>query len=67
MVPEGYPRCPDIHDLSEWYHLYDLGSHIYSSPSFKFNSLNFDSEKISVITFWDHLKLLIFIDHDAGR
>ncbi len=28
-----------------------------SCPSYKFNSLNFDSEKISVITPWDHLKI----------
>ncbi len=27
-----------------------------SCPSYKFNSLNFDSEKISVTTPWDHLK-----------
>ncbi len=29
-----------------------------SSPSYKFNSLNFDSEKISETTLWDHLKWL---------
>ncbi len=28
MVPECYPRCPDIHDLSEFYRLYDLGRHV---------------------------------------
>ncbi len=28
VVPEGDPRCPDIHDLSECYHLYDLGRHV---------------------------------------
>ena len=33
----------------------DLGRHI-SYPSYKFKSLNFDSENISVITPWDHLK-----------
>ncbi len=27
-----------------------------SSPSYQFNSLNFDSEKISSTTLWDHLK-----------
>ena len=43
MVLGGCPRCPDNHDLSK-------------CPSFKFNSLNFDSKKISVITPWDHLK-----------
>ena len=50
---------PGVHDLSECYHLYDLGRHIKCSPSYKFNSLNFDSEKISVITVWDHLNLPI--------
>ncbi len=29
-----------------------------SSPSYKFNSLKFDSEKISETTLWDHLKSL---------
>ncbi len=28
-----------------------------SSPSYKFNSLNFDSEKLSVETLWDHLNI----------
>ena len=27
-----------------------------TSPSYKFNSLNFYSEKIYVITLWEHLK-----------
>ncbi len=27
-----------------------------SSPSYKLNSLNFDSENLSVETLWDHLK-----------
>ncbi len=56
VVLEGYCRCPDSHDLSECPHLYGLGRHICSyikaapgcqksSPSYKFNSLNFDSEK----------------------
>ncbi len=49
VVLGGYHRCPDSHDLSECHHLYDC-------PSYKFNSLNFDSEKISVTTPWDHLK-----------
>ncbi len=56
VVLQGYPMCPDRHDLSECHHLYDLGRH-KSSPSYKFNSLNFDSEKISVITVQDHLKM----------
>ncbi len=29
-----------------------------SSPSYKFNSVIFDSEKLSVETLWDHLKRL---------
>ncbi len=44
-----------------------------SSPSYKFNSRNFDSETISVIILWDHLKCLdvpsltrsLFYIHDA--
>ncbi len=47
LVLEGYHRCPDSHDLSECHHLYDLGRH---------DSLNFDSERISETTLWDHLK-----------
>ncbi len=27
VVLHGSPRSPDIHDLSECYHLYDLGRH----------------------------------------
>ena len=55
VVLEGYRRCSVSHDLSECHHLYDLGS-IKSSPSYKFNSVNFDSEKLSMETLWDHLK-----------
>ncbi len=61
VVLEGYCRCPDSHDLSECHHLYDLGRHEAahgcqkSCPSYKFNRLNFDSEKISVTTPLDHL------------
>ncbi len=29
-----------------------------SSPSYQFNSLNFDSEKISATTLWDHLNCI---------
>ena len=29
-----------------------------SFPSYKFNSVNFDSEKFSVETLWDHLKYM---------
>ena len=29
VVPQGYPRCPDIHNLSECNHLYDLTRHIW--------------------------------------
>ena len=54
MVLEGYRRCPDSHDLSECHHLYDLGRHI--SPSYKFNSVNFDSKRLSIETVWDNLK-----------
>ncbi len=54
VVLEGCCRCPDSHDLSAYHHLYDLGRHI-SSPSYKLNSLNFDSEKLFVETLWDHL------------
>ncbi len=54
MVLEGYRRCPDSHDLSECHHLCDLGRHIYTH-----NSVNFDSEKISVETLWDHLKVTL--------
>ncbi len=61
VVLEGYRRCPDIHDLSECHRLYD--SYIEaapgcqkSSPSYKFKSLNFHSEKLSETTLWDHLK-----------
>ncbi len=50
MVLEGYRRCPDSHDLSEWHHLYDWAG-IY-----RFNSVNFDSDKLSVEALWDHLK-----------
>ncbi len=46
VVLEGHSRCPDCHDLSECHHLY------------KFNSVHFDSEKLSVETLWDHLKWL---------
>ncbi len=46
---------PDIHDLSEYHRLYHFGIH-KSSPSYQFNSLNFDSEKISVRSVEDHLK-----------
>ncbi len=62
VVLGGCPMCPDTHDLSKCHCLYDLDrlkaapGHQKSCPSYKFNSLNFDSEKISVITPWDHLK-----------
>ncbi len=55
VVLEDYRRCPDSHGPSEYHHLYDLGKHKAapgcqkSSPSYKFNSLNFDPVKISVI------------------
>ncbi len=47
VVLEGYRRCQDSHDLSECHHL---------SPSYKFNIVNFDSEKLSAETLWDHPK-----------
>ncbi len=28
VVLEGYPRCPNSHDLSECHHPYGLGRHI---------------------------------------
>ncbi len=49
VVLEGYRRCPDSHDLSECHH------QPKSYPYYKFNSVNFDSEKLSVETLWDHL------------
>ncbi len=49
VVLEGCCRCPDSHDLSAYQK---------SSPSYKLNSLNFDSEKLSVETLWDHLKAM---------
>ncbi len=61
VVLAGYRRCPDSHDLSDcsvensWQ---SCGSPAGKScPSYKFNSLNFESEKISVTTPWDHLNL----------
>ncbi len=57
VVLEGCCRCPDSHDLSAYCHLYDLGRQ-KSSPSYKLNNLNFDFEKLSVETLWDHLNLL---------
>ena len=52
VVLQGSPRSPDIHDLSQYHRLCDLGRHTQavkaapgcqkSSPSFQFNSLNFD-------------------------
>ena len=59
VVLGGYPRCPDNQDLSKCHCLYDfvIDSCIkaapdcqISSPSYQVNSLNFDSEKNSVIT-----------------
>ena len=35
-----------------------------SAPSYKVNSLNFDSEKLSVETLWDHLNLLSVLNND---
>ena len=45
VVQWGYPRYPDSHDMSECHHLYDLSTPDcqISSPSYQFNSLNFDS------------------------
>ena len=51
VVLQGYPGCPNSHDLSEYHHPYGLGRHF---P--QYNSLNFDSKKSSVITMKDHLK-----------
>ncbi len=56
MVLQGSPRSPDIHDLSECHHLYDLRPLLAAkSRSYQFNSLNFDSKKISVRSVEDHL------------
>ncbi len=38
-----------------------------SSPSYMFNSLNFDSEKLSETTLWDHLKGKFVPMHAMGR
>ncbi len=57
VVLQGSPRSPDIYDLSEYHRLYNLGRHTEEpSPSYQFNSLNFDSKKISVRSVEDHLK-----------
>ena len=29
VVPQCYLRCPDIHDLSECHHMYDLGRQMF--------------------------------------
>ncbi len=57
------PRSPDSYDLGECQCLHELCTRrqIYfdfdltTSPSYQFNSLNFDFKKLSVISPLDHL------------
>ncbi len=64
VVLEGYRRCPDSHDPCECLYLSDMAAGIYinstsgcqkDSSSYKFNSLNFDSRKISSTTLQGHI------------
>ena len=50
------PQAPPHHTICIYSYIKVAPDCQKSSTSYKFNSLNFDSEKISVITVWNHLK-----------
>ncbi len=67
VVLQGYPRCPNSHDLSKHHHPYDLDRqpivrnlpllHMWPKlDAVSHNSVNFDSKNLSLITLKDHLK-----------